>query len=64
MLPGDSGSPMLAFDAGVPHLVGVVTATRYPFESMSYISRIDPLLPLLEALQTAPTFVAQVAQVQ
>ena len=51
LLPGDSGSPVVAFDAGKPVLVGVVTATRHPFEPMSYISRIDPLLPMLEALQ-------------
>lgn len=51
MLPGDSGSPVIAFDAGTPRLVGVVIATRYPYEPASYISRLDPILPILEALQ-------------
>jgi hypothetical protein len=52
MLPGDSGSPVFAFDAGRPRLVGVVMATRYPFEAASYISRLDPILPILNALNT------------
>lgn len=50
VFPGDSGSPVLAFVAGEPRLVGVVTATRHPFEAKSYFSRIDPLLPMLGAL--------------
>jgi Trypsin-like peptidase domain len=53
MFPGDSGSPVLAFDAGIPQLVGIVTATRHPFEPVSYVSRLDPLLPILEALQNS-----------
>jgi hypothetical protein len=50
LIPGDSGSPVIAFDGGTPRLVGVVTATRHPFEPVSYISRLDPILPILEAL--------------
>jgi hypothetical protein len=61
LLPGDSGSPVVAFDAGKPLLVGVVIATRHPFEPVSYISRVDPLLPILEALQAPPGLGTHVA---
>ena len=64
MFPGDSGSPVIAFEAGMPRLVGVVIATRYPFESTSYISRIDPLLAILEALHAAQQSGIRVPQVQ
>ena len=61
MFPGDSGSPVLAFDSGIPQLVGIVTATRHPFEPVSYISRLDPLLPILEALQNSLPAATRVA---
>jgi hypothetical protein len=64
VFPGDSGSPVVAFDAGAPRLVGVVTATRQPFEAVSYISRLDPLLPMLEALQASATLPQQMAKVK
>jgi hypothetical protein len=63
VFPGDSGAPVVAFDAGEPRLVGVITATRQPFEAVSYISRLDPLLPILEALQGSAALPRQVAQV-
>jgi hypothetical protein len=64
VFPGDSGSPVVAFDAGEPRLVGVITATRQPFEAVSYISRLDPLLPILEALQTSAPSARRVARVK
>jgi hypothetical protein len=64
VFPGDSGSPVVAFDAGEPRLVGVITATRQPFEAVSYISRLDPLLPILEALQASTSVSQRVAQVK
>jgi hypothetical protein len=64
MFPGDSGSPVIAFEAGTPRLVGMVIATRYPFETTSYISRLDPLLPILEALHAAQQSGTRLAQVQ
>jgi len=62
VFPGDSGSPVIAFDMGEPRLVGIVSATRHPLEAKSYISRIDSLLPILDALHTALDAGAQVAQ--
>jgi V8-like Glu-specific endopeptidase len=62
VFPGDSGSPVIAFDMGKPRLVGIVSATRHPLEAKSYISRIDSLLPILEALQAAFESGVQVAQ--
>ena len=62
LFPGDSGSPVLAFLEGRPWLVGIATATRYPVEPLSYISRIDPLLPILEALQESPFTLLQAWQ--
>ena len=66
--PGSGGHPLgragCAFEAGMPRLVGVVIATRYPFESTSYINRIDPLLPILEALHAAQQSGIRVPQVQ
>jgi Trypsin-like peptidase domain len=62
VFPGDSGSPVLAFDMGEPRLVGIVSATRHPLEAKSYISRLDSLLPILDALHTALDSGAQVAQ--
>ena len=55
--PGDSGSPVLALRAGKPVLVGLVSATMYPTALFTYVSRIDPLLALADALQlaTSPT---------
>gem|GEM_PF-2304198 len=49
--PGDSGTPVLALRAGKPVLVGLVAATMYPTATFTYVSRIDPLLALAEALQ-------------
>jgi len=49
--PGDSGSPVLALRAGTPVLVGLVAATMYPTATFTYVSRIDPLLALADALQ-------------
>jgi hypothetical protein len=62
--PGDSGSPVVAFDMGRPRLVGIVSATRQPVEAKSYISRIDSLLPILEALQHALASGVQIAHAQ
>jgi S1-C subfamily serine protease len=49
--PGDSGSPVLALRAGKPVLVGLVSATMYPTATFTYVTRIDPLLALANALQ-------------
>jgi Trypsin-like peptidase domain len=62
--PGDSGSPVVVFDMGRPRLVGIVSATRQPVEAKSYISRIDSLLPILEALQYALASGVQIAHAQ
>ena len=51
--PGDSGSPVLAIRAGKPVLVGLISATMYPTALFTYVSRIDPLLALAEALRLA-----------
>lgn len=51
--PGDSGSPVLALRAGKPVLVGLVSATMYPTVTFTYVSRIDPLLALADALRSA-----------
>lgn len=51
--PGDSGSPVLALRGGKPVLVGLVAATMYPTATFTYVSRIDPLLALAEALRSA-----------
>ena len=51
--PGDSGSPVLALRAGKPVLVGLVSATMYPTATFTYVSRIDPLLALADALRLA-----------
>lgn len=51
--PGDSGSPVLALRAGKPVLVGLVSATMYPTATFTYVSRIDPLLALADALRFA-----------
>jgi hypothetical protein len=50
--PGDSGSPVLALRAGKPVLVGLVSATMYPTVTFTYVSRIDPLLALADALRS------------
>jgi S1-C subfamily serine protease len=49
--PGDSGSPVLALRAGKPVLIGLVSSTMYPTATFTYVSRIDPLLALADALQ-------------
>jgi S1-C subfamily serine protease len=49
--PGDSGSPVLALQAGKPVLVGLVSATMYPTALFTYVARIDPLLALADALR-------------
>jgi hypothetical protein len=51
--PGDSGSPVLALRGGKPVLVGVVSSTMYPTATFTYVSRIDPLLALADALRLA-----------
>jgi hypothetical protein len=51
--PGDSGSPVLALREGKPVLVGVVSSTMYPTATFTYVSRIDPLLALADALRLA-----------
>lgn len=51
--PGDSGSPVLALRAGKPVLVGLVSATVFPTAAFTYVSRIDPLLALADALRMA-----------
>ena len=51
--PGDSGSPVLALREGKPVLVGVVSSTMYPTATFTYVSRIDPLLALTDALRLA-----------
>jgi S1-C subfamily serine protease len=53
--PGDSGSPVLALRTGKPVLVGLVSATMYPTATFTYVSRIDPLLALADALHVADT---------
>jgi hypothetical protein len=49
--PGDSGSPVLALQEGKPVLIGLVSATMYPTALFTYVSRIDPLLALADALR-------------
>jgi hypothetical protein len=51
--PGDSGAPVLALRAGQPVLVGLVSATMYPTAMFTYVTRIDPLIALAEALRQA-----------
>jgi Trypsin-like peptidase domain len=51
--PGDSGSPVLALREGKPVLVGVISSTMYPTATFTYVSRIDPLLALADALRLA-----------
>jgi len=62
--PGDSGSPVLALRAGKPVLVGLVAATMYPTATFTYVSRIDPLLALADALQLSISRQAQPLLVQ
>jgi Trypsin-like peptidase domain len=50
---GDSGSPVFALQAGKPVLVGLVSATMYPTAMFTYVTRIDPVLALAEALRLA-----------
>jgi hypothetical protein len=49
--PGDSGSPVLALQGGKPVLIGLISATMYPTALFTYVSRIDPLLALADALR-------------
>jgi hypothetical protein len=49
--PGDSGSPVLALREGKPVLIGLISSTMYPTAMFTYVSRIDPLLALADALQ-------------
>jgi hypothetical protein len=51
--PGDSGSPVFALQAGKPVLIGLISATMYPTATFTYVTRIDPLLALAEALRSA-----------
>jgi hypothetical protein len=53
--PGDSGSPVLALRAGKPVLVGLIASTMYPTAAFTYVSRIDPLLALADALRLMVT---------
>jgi hypothetical protein len=57
--PGDSGTPVLALQAGKPVLVGLVSATMYPTAAFTYVTRIDPLIALAEALRQAGTHHAE-----
>lgn len=52
--PGDSGSPVLALQAGKPVLIGLVAATMYPVATFTYVTRIDPLLAFADALRQSP----------
>lgn len=54
--PGDSGSPVLAIRDGHPVLIGLVSATMYPTALFTYVTRLDPLLALADALRTASLF--------
>jgi hypothetical protein len=49
--PGDSGSPVLALREGKPVLVGLISSTMYPTATFTYVTRIDPLLALADALR-------------
>jgi S1-C subfamily serine protease len=51
--PGDSGSPVLALASDKPVLVGLVSATMYPTAAFTYVTRIDPVLALADALRLA-----------
>jgi hypothetical protein len=51
--PGDSGAPVLALLADKPVLVGLVSATMYPTAAFTYVTRIDPMLALADALRLA-----------
>ena len=62
--PGDSGSPVLALQAGKPVLVGLVAATMYPTAMFTYVSRIDPLLALADALRLSASQQAKPLVVQ
>jgi S1-C subfamily serine protease len=62
--PGDSGSPVLALRGGKPVLIGLVSATMYPTAAFTYVSRIDPLLALAEALKFADAHAGQPLLVQ
>jgi hypothetical protein len=62
--PGDSGSPVLALRAGKPVLVGLVAATMYPTATFTYVSRIDPLLAMADAVQLSASRQAQPLLVQ
>jgi Trypsin len=53
--PGDSGSPVLALQGGKPVLIGLISATMYPTALFTYVSRIDPLLALADALRLVPS---------
>lgn len=53
--PGDSGSPVLALASDKPVLVGLVSATMYPTAAFTYVTRIDPVLALADALRLAVT---------
>jgi hypothetical protein len=44
---------VLAIQAGKPVLVGLISATMYPTALFTYVSRIDPLLALADALRLA-----------
>jgi hypothetical protein len=44
---------VFAIQAGKPVLVGLISATMYPSALFTYVSRIDPLLALADALRFA-----------
>ena len=48
---GNSGLPVVGFREGIPVLVGIATATRYPAELYGFVTRIDTLIPIIEALK-------------
>jgi hypothetical protein len=50
VIPGDSGSAVIAFDRGEPVIIGVARALlNHPSEHWSYAARIDVLVPFLWA---------------
>jgi hypothetical protein len=55
---------VLALRAGKPVLVGLVSATMYPTATFTYVSRIDPLLALANALRFATSQQGQSLLVQ
>jgi len=52
VIPGDSGSAVIAFDCGEPVIIGVARAfLDHPSERWSYAARVDVLIPFLWAVR-------------